>query len=388
MRMPPTVISQRICGVAEWIRRTQHDDAMTLVDSVTLKSRALTRIGALMLKESRQLLRDRATLGMLLGIPILQIALFGCAIELSPQSLAVTVVAADSHRFERVQRLIQSQGLVAHIPQAASHSAAMEALNRGQTLLVVDADASPPVGYLDATDPVLSTQAELLIERLARSVSGPVEEDAPPPFVINLLYNPGARTQPFLVSGLVGVILTMSLVMMSALTLARERESGTLEGLLTTPVRAVELWAGKLSPYVVLGLVQAVFVLLIARFAFDILPVGSLLLLAVATFAFAIANLALGFMYSCLARQQMQSMQMTFFFFLPSSLLSGFMFPFDAMPRWAQRLAQTLPLTQYLRIVRGLILRGVDATFVVDELWPLALFAMCATATSMLIWRR
>jgi len=361
---------------------------MTPVDSMTLKPRALTRIGALMLKESRQLLRDRATFGMLLGIPILQIALFGCAIELSPRSLAVTVVVADLDRFLRLQRLIQSDGLAAHLQQSASRSSAMKALSRGKTLIVVDADANPPVVYLDATDPVLSTQAELIFERLAHSVSGPVDDDATPPFVIQRLYNPGARTQPFLVSGLVGVILTMSLVMMSALTLARERESGTLEGLLTTPVRAVELWAGKLSPYVVLGLVQAVFVLLIARFAFDILPVGSLLLLAVATFAFAIANLALGFMFSCLARQQMQSMQMTFFFFLPSSLLSGFMFPFDAMPRWAQRLAETLPLTHYLRIVRGLILRGVDATFVVDELWPLALFAMCATATSMLIWRR
>jgi len=361
---------------------------MTLVDSVTLKSRTLTRIGALMLKESRQLLRDRATLGMLLGIPILQIALFGCAIELSPQSLAVTVVAADSHRFERVQRLIQSQGLVAHIPQAASHSAAMEALNRGQTLLVVDADASPPVGYLDATDPVLSTQAELLIERLARSVSGPVEEDAPPPFVIKRLYNPGARTQPFIVSGLVGVILTMSLIMMSALTLARERERGTLEGLLTTPVRAAELWVGKLSPYVALGLLQATFVLLIARFAFDIYPAGSLFLLAAATFVFAIANLALGFMFSCLARQQMQAMQMTFFFFLPSSLLSGFMFPFDAMPRWAQGLGEILPLTHYLRIVRGLLLRGVDAAFVVNEMWPVGLFATGAAAASLIIWRR
>jgi ABC-2 type transport system permease protein len=369
-------------------RPTRQGDAMTLVDSMTLKSRALTRIGALMLKESRQLLRDRATLGMLLGIPILQIALFGCAIELSPQSLAVTVVAADSYRFERLQRLIQSQGLVVHIQRAASHSTAMAALNRGQTLLVVDTDASPPVGYLDAIDPVLSTQAELLIERLARSVSGPVDEVAPPPFVIKRVYNSGARTQPFIVSGLVGVILTMSLIMMSALTLARERESGTLEGLLTTPVRAVELWVGKLSPYVALGLLQATFVLLIARLAFDIYPVGSLFLLAAATFVFAIANLALGFMFSCLAQQQMQAMQMTFFFFLPSSLLSGFMFPFDAMPRWAQGLGEILPLTHYLRIVRGLLLRGADAAFVVNEMWPIGLFATGAAAASLIIWRR
>jgi len=355
---------------------------------MTFTNPVLTRIAALMLKESRQLLRDRATFGMLLGIPILQIALFGCAIELAPHSLQIRVIATDQERFVRVQRLLAPYAGSLRVSRTSSHSEAIAALQRGSTLMVVDADSQPPIVYLDATDPVLSTQAELLIERLARSVSGPVEEDAPPPFVIKRLYNPGARTQPFIVSGLVGVILTMSLIMMSALTLARERERGTLEGLLTTPVRAAELWVGKLSPYVALGLLQATLVLLIARFAFDIYPVGSLFLLAAATFVFAIANLALGFMFSCLARQQMQAMQMTFFFFLPSSLLSGFMFPFDAMPRWAQGLGEILPLTHYLRIVRGLLLRGVDAAFVVNEMWPVGLFATGAAAASLIIWRR
>ncbi len=361
---------------------------MTHDGSMSLPTGVLGRIWALMLKESRQLLRDRATFGMLLGIPMLQIALFGCAIELSPQTLPMTLVAADSQRFLRLQRLMELNGLPAHLQQSASRSAGLQSLRDGKALILVDADSSPPIAYLDASDPVLSTQADLLLDRLARSVFGPVDDDATPSFTASHLYNPGARTQPFIVSGLLGVILTMSLVMMSALTLARERESGTLEGLLTTRVRAIELWAGKLSPYVVLGLVQAVFVLLVARFAFDIHPVGSRLVLAGATLAFAMANLALGFMFSCLARQQMQAMQMTFFFFLPSSLLSGFMFPFVAMPRWAQRLAEILPLTHYLRIVRGLMLRGVDASFVVNELWPIALFTTSATAASLLFWRR
>lgn len=361
---------------------------MTPVGSISLPAGALSRIWAVMVKESRQLLRDRATLGMLLGIPMLQIALFGCAIELSPRTLPITLVASDSQRSVRLQRLIESNGLAVHVQRSTSRSAALQLLRDGKTLIVVDADPSPPAVYLDATDPVLATQADLLLDRLARSVFGPVDEDATPSFTVSHLYNPGARTQPFIVSGLLGVILTMSLVMMSALTLARERESGTLEGLLTTRVRAIELWAGKLSPYVMLGLVQAVFVLIVARFAFAIHPTGSLLLLAAATLVFAMANLALGFMFSCLARQQMQAMQMTFFFFLPSSLLSGFMFPFAAMPRWAQRLAEILPLTHYLRIGRGLILRGVDASFVFNELWPIALFATSATAASLLFWRR
>jgi ABC-2 type transport system permease protein len=191
-----------------------------------------------------------------------------------------------------------------------------------------------------------------------------------------------------MVSGLIGVILTMSLVMMSALTISRERERGTLDGLLSTPVRPLELWVGKLAPYMLLGVIQTSLVLVVARFAFYIYPAGSILLLGAGTLVFAAANLALGFLFSCVARQQMQAMQMTFFFFLPSSLLSGFMFPFSAMPRWAQRLAEMLPLTHYLRVVRGILLRGVDTTFVLQELIPIGIFAVCATGASLLIWRR
>jgi ABC-2 type transport system permease protein len=349
---------------------------------------ALIRITALMLKESRQLLRDRATFGMLLGIPILQIALFGCAIELAPHSLQISVIAADPQRFARVQRLLAPYEGAVRISRAQPQSAA-EALRRGLALMVIDMDAHPPVVHLDATDPVLATQAEWMIGRVVRSVSGPFEDEtAVPPLRIDRLYNPELRTQPLMLSGLIGVILTMSLVMMSALTVSRERERGTLDGLLTTTVRPLELWVGKLVPYVILGIVQAVLVLLIARFAFHIYPAGSILLLGLGTLVFSSANLALGFLFSCVARQQMQAMQMTFFFFLPSSLLSGFMFPFSAMPRWAQWLAEILPLTHYLRIVRGILLRGVDALFVFEELVPIGIFALCATGASLLVWRR
>ena len=356
---------------------------------MTFISPALARITALMLKESRQLLRDRATFGMLLGIPILQIALFGCAIELAPHALQIRVIATDQERFVRVQRLLASYEGSVLISRIASSSAAITALKRGSTLMVVDADSRPPLVYLDATDPVLETQAESMIDGVVRSVSGSVEDDAAAPlFYLKRLYNPGLRTQPFMVSGLIGVILTMSLVMMSALTISRERERGTLDGLLSTPVRPLELWVGKLAPYLLLGVLQASLVLVVARFVFYIYPAGSILLLGFGTLVFAAANLALGFLFSCVARQQMQAMQMTFFFFLPSSLLSGFMFPFSAMPRWAQRLAEILPLTHYLRVVRGILLRGVDTTFVLQELFPIGLFAACAIAASLLLWRR
>jgi ABC-2 type transport system permease protein len=351
---------------------------------------AWRRILAVFVKESRQLLRDRATLGMLIGIPILQIILFGCAIELSPHSLDVAIVSSDRQGAERLRRLIESQGSAVQVTSQTSLASARIALARGETLMVVDADASPRKIYIDATDPVLAAHAEMMIDRLVKSVSGSIgeEQDDPPPVEIERLWNPAGRTQPYLVSGLLGVILTMSLVMMSALSIARERERGTLEGLLAMPVRRAEIWVGKLAPYLVLAVVQAAFVLLVAYVGFDIRPLGSIALIFSATLLFATANLALGFLFSCIARQQMQAMQMTFFFFLPSSLLSGFMFPFSAMPAWARTLAEFLPLTHYLRIVRGLVLRGVDTGFVLAELMPIAVFAVCVAAASMLAWRR
>ena len=348
------------------------------------------RFAALLVKESRQLLRDQTTLGMLLGIPILQIVLFGCAIELTPHRIEVTLVSADSKTSLRIEHLLASSHALLSMRRASSLAAARTALSRGATLIVVDADAHPPIVYLDATDPVLAVHAEMAIDHLVSAISGPVEDDAGDvqPLRIVRLYNSDGRTQPYLVSGLLGLILTMSLVMMSALTVAREREHGTLEGLLALPLKPTEIWIGKLAPYVVLAIVQAIFVLLVARFAFEIRPAGSVALLAFATLLFAIANLALGFLFSCLARQQMQAMQMTFFFFLPSSLLSGFMFPFSAMPRWARTLAEILPLTHYLRIVRGLLLRAVDTGFVLGELLPIIAFAICAAGMSRLAWRR
>ena len=180
----------------------------------------------------------------------------------------------------------------------------------------------------------------------------------------------------------------MTLVMMSALTVARERERGTLDGLLTSAARPAEVWAGKLLPYIVLAGLQSTLVLIAARIAFGIAVQGSLGLLYAATLVFATANLSLGFLFSCLARQQMQAMQMSFFFFLPSSLLSGFMFPFIAMPAWAQRLGEILPLTHFLRIVRGIMLRGVDTAFVLGELLPIAVFGTAAALLSFWAWQR
>ena len=350
----------------------------------------INRMLMLALKEALQIVRDRATLGMVLGVPLVQFTLFGFAVELTPRTLSVTVVASQGERAARIERWLKSGSFGARVSSAPSLEYAQDRLRRGETLVVVDANRHPALLYVDATDPVLYLDARAAIDRVVRSLAAPADEEDESSRAVRVveLYNPGARTQPYLVSGLVGLILTMTLVMMSALTLARERERGSLESLLALRVRPLELCIGKLTPYLLLGLLQGALILALARLAFEIPLRGSLALIAAAAGVFAAANLALGFLFSSLARVQMQAMQMTFFFFLPSSLLSGFMFPFSAMPTWAQALGQALPLTHFLRIIRGVTLRNVDAGYVIGELVPIAAFALVAGIAALLSCRR
>ena len=239
--------------------------------------RTLRRIAALAWKESLQLARDRATLGMLLGVPLVQVLLFGFAIELSPRPLAVTLVAAEPGTAARVERWLQVERIETNVQRAENLELALRELARGRTLVVVDADTRPVTVYIDATDPVLATQATTGVERLRRILAdgGDADEERASALVVRQMYNPGGRTQPFLVSGLVGLILTMSLVMMSALSVARERERGTFEGLLALDVGPAELAAGKLVPYLLLGMLQAVGVLVVATLAFGVSITGS-----------------------------------------------------------------------------------------------------------------
>ena len=347
-----------------------------------------SRIAALMRKEARQLLRDRTTLGMLLGIPLLQIILFGGAIELSPRGLNIAVISRDPQRFSQIEHIVSAGSSSVHVERESSLSSALRLQKRGETVLVLDADGLPPALYLDASNPMLATQTELLVRDAFDSVAGPVDDEAAPRFVLTRLFNADGRTQPFLVSGLLGVILTMSLVMMGALTIARERERGTLDALLSTPATPGEIWIGKLAPYILFGFIQAILILTVARVVFDIHLLGSLWLLGLSLLIFTASNLSLGFFFSCLARQQMQAMQMTFFFFLPSSLLSGFMFPFGAMPTWAQTVGEALPLTHFLRVARGLMLRDADSYYLLGEIIPIAAFGACAAVAALFAWPR
>jgi ABC-2 type transport system permease protein len=194
-------------------------------------------------------------------------------------------------------------------------------------------------------------------------------------------------TQYNIVPGLIGVVLTMTMIMMTALAMTRERERGTMENLLATPVRPGEVMAGKIIPYIIVGYVQVTIILLAAKLLFGVPMVGSLALLSAVLVLFMAANLAVGFTFSTLARNQMQAMQMTFFFFLPSMLLSGFMFPFRGMPEWAQWLGEALPLTHFLRVVRGILLKGSGAGEIVSDVWPIAAFLLTAAVVALKRYR-
>ena len=322
---------------------------------------------------------------MLLGVPLVQVALFGFAIELTPRILGVTVVASTADAFERARQSLERDPLGANLRRAESAAAARRSLARSETQVVVDVDELPVRVDIDGTDPVLAAHARAAIERYAHqwAVDAGGVGDDPIGMRVTTVFNPAARTQPYLVSGLLGLILTMTLVMMSALCVARERERGTLENLMALGVQPIQLAVGKLAPYLLIGILQGAAVLLLARLAFGVVVQGSWVLLAVSGAVFAFTNLCLGFLFSNLARAQMPAMQMTFFFFLPSSLLSGFMFPFSAMPGWARAIGEALPLTHFLRIVRGIALRGVDADYVVSELIPIVVIGLVVGAAAI-----
>jgi ABC-2 type transport system permease protein len=237
--------------------------------------------------------------------------------------------------------------------------------------------------YADATDPAATGTAVSALQKLPQlalrnDLHGPLARLAPErePFqvIVHKRYNPEGLTNYNVVPGLMGVILTMTLVMMTAMGMTRERERGTLENLLATPVRPIEVMIGKIVPYVIIGYIQVLIVFTAARLLFEVPMFGNFVLLSSAIVLFIVATLGVGFTFSTLARSQMQSMQMTMFFFLPNILLSGFMFPFRGMPRWAQWIGEALPLTHFLRIVRAVMLKGAGLADILPQTWPIALF--------------
>jgi ABC-2 type transport system permease protein len=261
-------------------------------------------------------------------------------------------------------------------------------LERGERpVLLVEADATDPAATSNALAALLTINQNALNRDLAGALHDlqyPV-----PAFELRVQrrYNPEGITQYNIVPGLLGVVLTMTMVMMTSLAVTREYERGTMENLLATPVRPIEVMFGKIVPYIIVGYIQVTVILLAAKLLFAVPMLGSLALLSVVLILFIAANLAIGYTFSTLAKNQMQAMQMTFFFFLPSMLLSGFMFPFRGMPQWAQWLGEALPLTHFLRIVRGILLKGNGFSDIAPNMWPLALFLLVAGTIALTRYR-
>jgi ABC-2 type transport system permease protein len=350
---------------------------------------SLRRLGSIVIKELRQLRRDRLTFAMIIGIPTMQLILFGYAINLDVRNLETAVLdQANTARSRELVADMAATGVI-HIGRTVSSTQEIDALLRAGEIsaaLVLPRDFEtrmerrdrPPVQIIvDGSEQVIQAAARQLAafpihdSRGWTSTAGNVE-------VVNF-YNPERRAAVNTVPGLVGMILTMTMVLFTAIALVRERERGNLEMLIATPVSPWELTVGKILPFIGIGLVQTSVVLLLGDVLFKVPLRGSLVDLYLAALVFITANLSLGIFISTLTKTQFQAMQMSFFTFLPQILLSGFMFPFAGMPVAARYVAEVMPLTHFLRLVRGIMLRGADLV----ELWP-SLAALGAFITVML----
>ena len=350
----------------------------------------------MIVKEFTQMLRDRLTFAMVLGIPIIELLLFGFAINSDPRHLPAAVLLGDNGPQARtILQALRNSTYFDFVGEARSEKEGRDLLARNRAQFVINippnfsrdlqrGDRPALLVEADATDPAatgnaLGSLGTLVDSALANDLKGPLAflaaTDGPVDVRVHALYNPEAITQYNIVPGLLGVILTMTMVMITGLAITRERERGTMENLLAMPTRPSEVLVGKIAPYIIVGYLQVGIILLAAHFIFKVPMVGSIPLLLASTFVFILANLSLGITISTIAKNQTQAMQMTFFVFLPSILLSGFMFPFRGMPHWAQALGEVFPLTHFLRIVRGILLKGNGVADVMVDLWPLALFA-------------
>jgi ABC-2 type transport system permease protein len=367
------------------------------------------RFLAVLTKEFIQMRRDRLTFAMMVGIPMIQLILFGFAINADPKELPTAVRVADHSEFSRsFVRALENSGYFKVTAQPRSEAEAERLIAEGDVQFVVSipenfarklARGERPAILVeaDATDPTAVGNAVGALSQLAQSalnrdLQGALQplQGKPAPFEVRIhrRYNPEGITQYNIVPGLMGVILTMTMIMQTGLAMTRERERGTMENLLATPVRPFEVMAGKIVPYILVGYIQVTLILLAARLIFGVPILGSVVLLYTVVLAFIAANLSVGLMFSTVAKNQMQAMQMTFFFFLPSMLLSGFMFPFRGMPEWAQNVGSLLPLTHFLRMVRGILLKGNGLLETLPHLWPIGLFLLTVVAIGLKRYRK
>jgi len=370
---------------------------------------SLTRWWGIVLKEFLQLRRDRITFAMVVGMPIIMLILFGYAINTDPRHLRTAVLRGDQSEFTRSYlAAMRTSGYFEFVREVENEEDARAALARGDVQFVVNVPTDFTRRLLrgerpamlieaDATDPAAAGAAIASVRELALSVAkkdlgGPLAPLAGggPPFDVRVhkLYNPEGLTQHNIVPGLMGVILTMTMVMMTGLAMTRERERGTMENLLATPAQPLEVMTGKIVPYIFIGLIQISIILLAAVYLFRVPFVGSVLILYTVALLFIAAQLTIGITISSLAQNQLQAMQLTFFYFLPTMLLSGFMFPFQGMPGWAQAVGGVLPATYFMRLVRGILLKGNDWADLWTNIWPIMVFTIVVMSIALIFYRR
>jgi ABC-2 type transport system permease protein len=370
---------------------------------------SLSRFWAIVVKEFIQMRRDRVTFGMMIGVPLIQLLLFGFAINADPKHLPTVVLLADYGAQGRtLLQAIRNSNYFEFVREVTTEQEAEEVLARGEAQFVINIPPNFSRDVLrgerpailveaDATDPAATSNAigslrVLVTTALQHDLRGPLEYLAgshdPIELRVHARYNPEAITQYNIVPGLMGVVLTMTMVMITGLAITRERERGTMENLLSMPTRPFEVMIGKVLPYILVGYIQVILILLAAHLLFGVPVYGNLPMLFVSALVFIVANLAMGITFSTLAQNQLQAMQLSFFFFLPSLLLSGFMFPFRGMPQWAQSIGELLPLTHFLRIVRGIMLKGNGVQEVVLQLWQITLFAVVVLAIGVKRYRQ
>ena len=347
---------------------------------------SLRRIRAVAAKEVRQLLRDRLTFGMIVGIPLLQVILFGYAINTDVRHLRAAVADMAGTQLSRSVVSSAQASQVVDIVAVARSAPELETLLRDGKVSVglylppdfdrLAMSGTRPAAQLmvDGSDPTLLGVAQGLAKLPLAGRYQPPRSVPATLFEMRNFYNPERRSAVDIVPALIGVILTLTMVLFTAVAIVRERERGNLELLITTPVSTVELMAGKIGPYIVIGLIQVSIVLLLGWLLFHVPVVGSIATLYLSALLFIAASLGLGLLISTLAKTQFQAMQLTVFTFLPSILLSGFMFPFDGMPAFARWIGEFLPLTHFIRLVRGVLLRGASLSGMWVDVWPLLAF--------------
>ncbi len=370
---------------------------------------SVARWWGIVTKEFLQLKRDRLTFGMIVGMPIVMLIVFGYAINTDPRHLHTAVLRGDQSEFTRSYlAAMRTSGYFEFVSELDNEEEARAALARGDVPFVVNIPTDFTRRLLrgerpamlieaDATDPAAAGAAIASVRELALSVSKRDLKGALAPLAagqapfevrVHKLYNPEGLTQHNIVPGLMGVILTMTMVMMTGLAMTRERERGTMENLLATPAQPLEVMTGKIVPYIFIGLIQISIILLAAVYLFGVPFVGSVAVLYTVALLFIAAQLTIGITISSLAQNQLQAMQLTFFYFLPTMLLSGFMFPFQGMPGWAQIVGGVLPATYFMRLVRGILLKGNAWIDLWPNIWPVMVFTVVVMSIALIFYRR